>query len=81
MVHLNWPALIPLENVGGGKMQLDAEVDMVRLVNDTFVVVVVQIAIKARNIKSQHGVASENGEPRHVSLGMMVVGDVQLAYA
>jgi hypothetical protein len=39
MVHTNWPTLIPLENMGGGQMQMDAEVDMVQLVNDTFFVV------------------------------------------
>jgi hypothetical protein len=75
MVHTNWPTLIPLENMGGGQMQMDAEVDMVQLVNDTFFVVDL-IATEARNIESQHGVATINGEPRHGSIEMMVVGDL-----
>jgi hypothetical protein len=64
MAHINWLALIPLENMGVGGMQMDAEVDMVQLVND-IVVVVDYIIIEAHNTKSQHGVPSENGEPRH----------------
>jgi hypothetical protein len=59
---------------------MDAEVDMVWLVNDTFVVVD-RIVVKARSIESQHGVPSVNGEPRHGSMERMVVGDVQLPHA
>ncbi len=53
---------------------------MVQWVDVTFVVVD-QIAIKVHNIESQNGVANANGEPRHGSMEMIVVGDVQLPRA
>ncbi len=58
---------------------MDAKVDMAWLVNDTFVVAN-QIVIKAHSTKSQHGVPSANGEPRHGSMEILIVGDVQLLH-
>lgn len=65
--------------MGVGGMQMDAEVDMAWLVNDTFVVVN-QIVIEAHRTKSQHKVPSANGKPRHGSMETLIVGDVQLLH-
>jgi hypothetical protein len=57
MAYINQPSLIPMENLGV-QVHVDVDVDMVRLVNDAFVIVD-DIAKEAYNIESQDMVVKE----------------------